>query len=94
MRGSGRSCRDHISLAARFAGVREVTECVIGPEGRVDKALVVRDEVRSPSLACCVLRTVRERRFPKPKGGGVAVARAPFMFFGDTSEQGQERCDR
>ncbi len=45
----------------------------VSPDGSVDHACAVRDELGDAQLRECVLRAVRALRFPEPSGGAVDV---------------------
>lgn len=63
---------------SKLAG-KLVVEFVIGEDGRVKDADVVRDGVGSSDVSKCVLKLVKRLRFPKPDEGEVTITNS-FVF--------------
>lgn len=52
----------------------------IAGNGRVSEASVLQSTMHSTTVEHCLLRTVRQIRFPPPKGGGEVIVTYPFLF--------------
>jgi len=57
-----------------------LTSFTIGPEGRVAEASVLQSTAESADLEACLLRSLRQVRFPAPRGGGEVLVTYPFLF--------------
>ncbi|MBL8910707.1 MAG: TonB family protein [Archangium sp.] len=71
---------DYRACASEGASGKVVVKFVISPTGTVSVASVNTSTTKNQSLDECVIRAVRQLKFPPPKGGGVVIVNYPFAF--------------
>ncbi len=93
--GSGRVIRSHLA-EIRFCYERELTknpnllgrisvQFTVAASGEVIASLLQNSTMDNASVEDCVVRTVRQWKFPKPQGGGIVIVSYPFNFTSDNS---------
>lgn len=53
---------------------------VINGEGKVTASQVAETELKNPNVEQCLATKIRTWVFPRPKGGGIVIAKYPFIF--------------
>jgi outer membrane biosynthesis protein TonB len=66
------------------------TRFVIGPDGKVKKASIVKSTIKNPKMETCLTVELKKMSFPKPRTGGDDVIDYPFDF-GSVEEAPQTR---
>ena len=61
-------------------GGRVVINFTISGSGAVSTSKVHRTTMKNDNVENCIASTVRQIRFPSPKGGGIVVVNYPFVF--------------
>jgi len=59
---------------------RVVVEFMIRQAGRVTSAKIASSTMTFPSVEACIVKRVKQLRFPRPKGGGIVKVSYPFVF--------------
>jgi len=78
--GAIRACYEQrLQTNAALQG-KVVTRWTIGADGRVVAADAIQDSLGDTAVTQCVLRVVRNMRFPEPEGQGLCVVQYPFVF--------------
>jgi TonB family protein len=76
-----RYCHESIQLnsSPNLHG-RIAVKFVISPKGSVATSMIAQSTIPNAQLEACIAGRVRTWKFPKPKGGGVAIVTYPFTF--------------
>lgn len=70
----------------KFLGGKIQLEAVVGPDGTVSQVRAVESEIGSWPVESCLLDTMAQATFAKPKGGDrIATFKVPLDFTGKTS---------
>ncbi len=77
-RAAHRSARGSRLGAPTLAGMVIVT-FVIASDGTVSSAVTKRSDLGRPDVEDGIVRVVFQARFPPPTGGGIVIARHPFL---------------
>lgn len=79
MSGIQRCYEQGLRILPSLSG-RVVVDFVIAATGVVASAKIASSTMTFPSVEGCIVKRVRQLRFPRPKGGGVVKVRYPFVF--------------
>ncbi len=75
-----RSCYESVLQRNRDLEGRVSINWVISPDGAVAGASIASSTLNSEEVESCVVRRIRQWRFPEPRGGGTVRVNYPFDF--------------
>ena len=83
VRKHGRDLRDCYEMELqqdRSPSGKIVLRAVVDEDGTVRTVKIASNTTGSPSMGQCMTRRAKRWRFPKPKGGGIAIMTASLAF--------------
>ncbi len=75
-----RYCHEYQQQKVPSLSGKVAVKFVVSAEGTVTTSMIAQSTVGNSELEACIAGRVRTWKFPKPKGGGIAVVTYPFFF--------------
>jgi TonB family protein len=79
-RGQIRYCHEYQQQKVPGLSGKIAVKFVVSQEGTVVASSIVQSTIGNSELEACIAGRVRTWKFPKPRGGGVAIVTYPFLF--------------